>query len=469
MASPSSQVERRRQGRVPSLGWRLIAWVLGALMVVWAGSVVFAYQAGIHEADELTDGHLASAAALMLSLRDPGFVDSEQTAARVHVPGLKSHDYQQSLNAILWSADGQLLGHTGEAPLMPFNTQEGFTDVMLGTPPEAWRAFSQWDADRHRKVTVLLRLEERDDLAEDISGQIAWPGLVLLPVVALVLVLVIWRGLRPLFRLSQDVTELNAGQSGRLPARQPFREFTSVVQSINALMDSQEAALERERQLANEVAHELRTPLASLVLQAKSLQSPLEPADHRRAVQRIEQDALKAGHVLNQLLTLARASRTELVHMAEPVELQALAQAVVGDFAQTAWSGGRELGLSGPGDLWVHGHPQLIALALRNLIENALRYTPEGAIVEVQTGVDAKSIWLQVCDRPDDTNSHWAPPPKPVDSLGLGHKIVGRIADVHGGRFDRVPGGAIEETAELSQWRSCYRLTFFKTPVIAAG
>ena len=105
---------------------------------------------------------------------------------------------------------------------------------------------------------------------------------------------------------------LDPASTQRLASRHAWSEFESVVASINTLLDRQQDALVRERRLANEVAHELRTPLSSIALQASALGGGLDPQAQAQAVTQIGQDALRAGHVLNQLLALARASRAQL-------------------------------------------------------------------------------------------------------------------------------------------------------------
>ena len=443
----------------PSLSRHLLMWALGALFIVWGTFVVVAYRTGIHEADELTDGHLASAAALLLNLRDPAFIQSDAATSRIDMPDLRSHDYQQSLSIVVWDDQGRLISRTGEAPLPVFRQEEGFADLSLGTPPERWRSFSQWDGAHRHKVLVALALQERDDLASDIAGQIAQSGLWLLPVVSLALGLAIWRGLRPLYRLSDDVAALDVGQPGRLPSRHPYREFDSVVHSINVLMDGQQSALQRERQLASEVAHELRTPLASIALQAKALQHTLTPAEQSQALQRMERDALTAGHVLAQLLALARASREELAEAAQPVELLGLARRVAAEYAQSAWQSGHELGVSGAEGLVVEGHAVPIEMAVRNLVENALRHTAPTSVIEVQAGQAGETVWLQVCDRPGAADPG-GPCAKPADALGLGLKIVARVAELHGGHFERLPDPPLATGTAEPAWRSCYRLSF---------
>ena len=444
-----------------SLTRHLLVWTLGALVLVWAGFMVVGLRTGLHEADELTDGHLASVSALLLRQQGGAFTAVEASPTPGVPSELRSHDYQQSLSVVVWDAAGRVITHTGAAALPAFALDEGFADMRLGPQAERWRSFARWDGDgaaRSRRVMVLLSTAERDALAWDIAQQVAEPGLWLLPVVALALGLAIRRGLRPLHLLSADVHALDVARASTLQARHPHAEFEAVVAAINTLIGRQQAALQRERTLADEVAHELRTPLASLVLLARTLQGPLSPAERAQSLRQLEADALRAGNVVAQLLALARASRVELAEAAQPVELLALAQRVVADYAQSAWQSGHVLGLAGPAGLEVSGHPVLIELALRNLIDNAMRHTVPGTEIEVQVGHNMGSAWLQVCD----TGTAEAQL-KPAHGLGLGHKIVTRVAQVHGGQFERIAcAEAVERagSAPTPGWRSCYRLSF---------
>ncbi len=440
--------------RQASLTRRLLLWVLAALLLVWAGFAAVGWRTGIHEAGELTDGHLASTAALMLNLDLPPFLEASRETGRAVIPALKNHDYQRSLSVLVRDADGRLLAGSGDAPLAPFNKQAGFADLSLGTPPALWRSFSQWDAAHARQVMVLVRADERDDLASDVAGQLAEPGLWLLPAVAIALCLAIWRGLRPLQALSRDVAELEVDKAERLEARHPYREFNSVVRSINMLVSQQQASLERERQLASEVAHELRTPLSSIALQASSLRGELTAQAREQALAQIGADAMRAGHVITQLLALARASRRDLQQQMLRLDLGALAAQVVAGYAQASWESGHQLSVQGEEEpdvaLEVFAHPLLLELALRNLIDNALQHTPRGTFVSVQWGHDAAGAWLQVCDDGTNATTGQAPVTQSTERLGLGHKIVERVMDVHGGQFTQIPASA--------PFTCCYRM-----------
>jgi len=421
----------------PSLFRHLLAWTLGSLLVVWASFVYFAYRTGVHEADELTDGHLASVASLLLTQRVTSFAPAPPPASLSGPLALRAHDYQQSLSVFIWQRDGTLLARTGEASTPPFSPNEGFETLAVGTPPVHWRAFSRWDGPAHeRRISVMLSLVERDGLAEDIAEQVAEPGLWLLPVVSLILVLAIRRGLRPLDDLSRQVHVLDIHRDTALRGP-PHEEFKGIVQSITTLIQRYNWALARERQLASEVAHELRTPLASLALNAGFLEGRVTDGETAEAARRVKQDAARAGAVIADLLALARASRTELAEVAQPVELAALARGVVSEYAERCYQSGQELALEAPAECVIRGHAVLLQIALRNLIENAIQHTPAGTQIEVRVGADPPT--LEVRDNGPSMSAH-VPREGGALGFGLGHQVVEKIAVIHNGRFETDAG-----------------------------
>jgi two-component system, OmpR family, sensor histidine kinase QseC len=444
----------------PSLTRHLLAWALAALVLVWATFILFGYSTGEHEADELTDGHLASVNSLLLPLGPEGLRGNTRSAPPAG-KDFKAHDYQRSLSVVFWDVQGHMLARTGDAPTPPFTQQEGFATLTLGTPPEAWRTFARWDPAHQHKLMVLLSEAERNDLASDIAEQVIEPGLWLLPVVTLMLGLAIHRGLLPLRALAAQVHALEPQRAQKVDTPVRFRELAATVGAINRLVDRYQAALTRERALANEFAHELRTPLASIALQARGIQdTPAGPAQ-QEALARLRDDALRAGEVLAHLLALARTSRAELDEAAETVDLDVLARRVVSDFAPAAHATGRELGLSSSGPFPLSGHPVLLELALRNLVQNALTHTPPGTQIEVE--LDPAVGVLQVSDdgplRTGGADDAGPVAEQPL-RLGLGHRVVEKVAALHGASF--------EPDVALPGQRRGWRLRFGAEPALQA-
>ena len=451
----------------PSLTRHLLAWALGALALVWLSFIAVGFQTGMHEADELTDGHLASVATILLSERDGQFVERRDAGSSVS-PDLKRHDYQQSMSIVVWDAAGRLVTRSGDAPAPPFETAEGFFDLQLGDPPTPWRAFSLWDGPQHsRKVMVLLSLKGRAKLAWDIAEQVVEPGLWLFPVIALALGLAIRRGLSPLYELSRDVHALDVNQPAPLRPRHPQAEFEAVVDSINQLVERQQLALNNERHLASEMAHEMRTPLTSLALHARALRGTQSDTERAESLERLEFDALRAGQVLAQLLALARASHTELSEAAQMLDLAALASGVVSEYGEVALNSGHELALCTTTSFPIVGHAVLLEIALRNLIDNALSHTPRGTLIEVQ--LDAQARWIQVCDNGANGDAGFAAPAGRAGpqarklglGLGLGHRVVEKVAAIHHAQFARCEPAA--------GFTTCYRLSFGPSASAAPG
>jgi len=429
----------------PSLARHLWRWTLVALAAAWLALMLASYFAGLHEAGEITDGHLASAANVLLQLPAIGTADPASRHSAVtqdtSIPSGRHLKLASSVAVLVWE-NGVLVSDT-RAPEQRVQVQfpDGYATTVVRQGPDQqprhWRSFSAQRPDGSRKVTTMIDLDQPTRIVREVTFTIARPSLVVLPLVALLLWWAIRRGLRPLHALSRRVAALDLPRSERLDASHGYAEFTSTVAAINGLVSRLQSQAQAERAFASDVAHELRTPLAAIALQAEV--AALHPdADGRaRALEGLQQESLRAGQILAQLLDLARAQRADHAAL-QPVCVNTLAAQVMAGFAQASHDSGHGLELrSSGGPVQVQGNPLLLELALRNLIDNALAHTAAGTQVVVTVERVAQVIRLAVCD---SGTSRGGPAPSidgAQDHLGLGLRLVERIAALHGARLVR--------------------------------
>jgi two-component system sensor histidine kinase QseC len=435
----------------PTLWRDLWVWTFGAVLVVWITLVAVAWSTGFREARKFIDGQLVATAQLWLA--------TAPTGNRVPPPAAVGVDDEYIPNpAVLAWTDGVLDTDTHHlaAGIEPDRLMRpGLTDVVHtnSNGPREWRAYvvEQVQGERVRRVAVLVDKGERHALGLDLAEHVALPALLLLPLVALVLWWTIRRGLRPLERLSHEVAELDSAAGQRLDRAHRHREFVSTVSAINTLVDRLQAQAERERAFASDVAHELRTPLAAIALQASVAQH--EPTPERLA--QLEQEALRAGRILSQLLDLARAQRHggpgEAGRPPAALDLAEVAAQLVAEHAPQGHASGHELSLLPSAEpVWVHAAPMLLELALRNLIANALRHTPPDTqiMVEIWRSSDAQGVSVS-----DDGKRLGAEPPRvSSDGLGLGLRLVERLAAQMGAQLKRSAGTAPMTTCFSLRW-----------------
>lgn len=435
-----------------SLRRYLLAWALGVLVVVWLMLIAFAWSTAFREARQFSDGQMASVAKLWLTAT-PMRIEPHPSAA---VPDLQ-HEYLQDVAVLAWDDDRLVTDTHGLAGGLDLGAlpAEGFATVKVNAQGvRDWRAYSAQAVQdgRPQRVVVFMDLKQRYELGKDIAEHVALPALLVLPLVSLLLWWAIRRGLRPLDRLSNDVAALDGFAGQRLDTRHRHREFASTVAAINALVDTLQTRAQREREFASDVAHELRTPLAALALQARAAQH--EPSPER--LTQLEQEALRAGRILLQLLELARAQRSAITGAAPTaaslVALGELAARLIAAHAPAAYESGHELSLNQPEvAVTVAAQPMLLELALRNLIENALRHTPTGSQVVVTVWQTAEAMGVSVSDDGQRAGATFTAAAE-HGGLGLGLRLVDRIAEQLGARLERDQGEYPMTTRFTLRW-----------------
>jgi len=432
--------------RLNSVYARVLLLVLGVVMV-GGGAVVFAsYRQTLHEANELFDAQLAQTGQTLLAIVAHG---DDDVAGDL---GEASHKYQRRLLFQVWRKhDGrwELLLRSSNAPAeaLPLRKAEGFSSADWNG--RRWRFFAHGDAEHEMRVVVAQQYQFREELARNVAWQNLLPFAVGLPLLAFLLHFAIRGGLQPLRQLAGDLARRAPDRLEPLAMGEPPAELEPVLTALNRLLGQLQGALENERRFTADAAHELRTPLAALQAQLQVAGLAPTEAERRSALEKSLRGASRMTHLVEQLLTLARIEGDSDALARTETNLAGALQAVCADLGPAVATKDISLGMNAPPSVMLAVQPDLFAVLARNLIDNAVRYTPACGRVEVDLQDADREIVLSVAD-----NGPGVPPDRRAllgqrfgrcqdegpEGVGLGLSIAGRIAEIHGGRLEFGPG-----------------------------
>jgi two-component system sensor histidine kinase QseC len=425
-----------------------------SVLLLWAFTGWLSYSRAQHEAEELMDGHLAQTAHLLLALVEDNDAQVENLAARLAGVRGSENVYEPALEFQFGLADGTLLARSRDAPRLPIRGAAGYSDILRGD--EAWRLLNVSSDDGRYRVQVSQAIGLRDRAALEVAGQIVLPLALLLPALLLFIYVSIRRGLRPLDNLARAVSARTPDNLSPLVDVTVPSEVQPLVAELNTLFDRVAQVLDDERRFTADAAHELRTPLAALKVQAQvallSSQAPMR----QKALQQILGGVDRADRLVEQLLRLARLDPQRQLEHAGRVELGTVIREGIGLAAtrHVAAPGAVRLDLPA-GECTARGDAELLGMAVRNLVDNALRYAGVNGQVRVTVEPHDGSFDLWVLDRgpgvPEAELSRlgqrfFRGRDHLEEGSGLGLAIVQRIAELHGAqlRLGNRPGGGFK-------------------------
>jgi two-component system sensor histidine kinase QseC len=435
-----------------SLRRRLTALTLAALLAVWAGMAAVSYYGAREEARGLSDARLQEGARALLEL-DPAslrrLAAGGRRASRSGHDDEEEHEEHGAERRIafqIWQRDGALRYQSPGAPAAPFDATPGFATVRA--EGDMWRTVALWNQPEGFQVRVFERAGIGEALAVGVAARMTMPLLAALPVLAVLVWLGIGRGLAPLGALARALTARGAANLEPVALDRVPVEAEPVLQSVNDLLQRLARALDNERRFTADAAHELRTPLAAIKVQAEVARGARDAQERERSLAGIVAGVGRTTHLVEQLLTLARAEALD-PRLLETIDVAELVARRAGVHAESALRREIELGVSaGPGCV-VRGAPTMLEALVDNLLENAIRYTQEGGRVEVSVARNGDFVALSVRDngpglvpeaRARMFDRFYRGPGGDAPGSGLGLSIVERIAAAHGAAIEAGPG-----------------------------
>ena len=294
-------------------------------------------------------------------------------------------------------------------------------------------------------VQVAETLDKRARLANEIIKGVILPQFVILPLAVVLVWFGLTRGLAPLTAIQQRIRARNPGDTSPIDERAAPQEITPLVASFNDLLAQLDQSVQTQKRFIADAAHQMKTPLAGLRMQAELAQREQSPEELRRSLAQIAGSSERTAHLVTQLLSLARMENLAGAGGMAPLDLSSLARDVVKDWLPQAWARRIDLGLEADDHpVTVTGNRLMLTEMLNNLVDNAIRYTPAGGHATVRVASDAFEpfAYLDV----EDTGAGIAPAERErvmerfyrvlgtnTEGSGLGLAIVREIVQQHGG------------------------------------
>jgi two-component system, OmpR family, sensor kinase len=426
-----------------SLRTRLLWLLLAAIVLTAIAQALIAYRTARAEADEIFDYHMQQMA---LSLRS-GLPSNGAIGA-----GADSQD-EEDLNFVVqvWTADGLRVFQSTPRAALPQRTVLGFSDVTAHG--STYRVFSMQS--RSQVIQVAQDMAVRREMASTLALRTMAPIAVMAPLLMLVVWWVVSLSLAPVSRVRRQVADRQADDLSAVSDVDLPDEIRPLVQELNLLFGRVRQAFDAQKNFVADAAHELRSPLAALKLQVQGLQRATDDATRDLAVSRLSAGIDRATRLVEQLLVLARHQSSAATGVQpQSVSLVDVARLAVADAAPAAQLRHTDVGLARADDGLIAGQPEALRILMRNLLDNAVKYTPAGGRVDLEIVREAGAMRLTVedsgpgiadADRERVLDRFYRVAGTETTGSGLGLAIVRSIAEMHGaslrlGRSERLGG-----------------------------
>ena len=435
-----------------SLFGEILDWMLAPLLFVWPISIAVTHYFATTVANYPYDQTLREQVAAIS--RQVKFVDGRP---QISLPGsarafLRSDEIDSVYFHVL-GRGGKLLAGDSELPVLsseetlekadPGEVYFRDDDYQGEDLRIAYMVLGEPDAESGRWVLIEVgeTLEKRSQLSNKIIASVILPQFVIIPLAVVLVWFGLTRGLRPLTRLRELIEARREEDLSPITAIRVPEELQPLTDAFNSMLMRMQRNMDGQRRFISDAAHQMRTPLTGLKMQAQLAAREDDPKQLRYALQNISTSVDRAAHLVNQLLSLARAEASELsAQVMEPPELERLLNEIVGEWVMAARERLIDIGFEASGRVLILGNVFLLREMINNLLDNALRYTPEAGCVTARVFRKGDKVVLEIEDSGigiADDEAHkvfdrfYRVEGTGVEGSGLGLAIVREIAELH--------------------------------------
>ncbi len=441
-----------------SLKKQLLLSLLTSLLLVWGVTAYISYKQTRDEITELFNAELAQSARVVHAfvenmVRQRALTklwERDKTPELFDTPIL-GHKYERKIAFQLRSVKEGLVLRSESAPEFALSlTRNGYSETMLDG--QLWHVFSLSTENGNYVIHVGQRDDIRRELVEGIAGQQVIGFLIALPILGMMIWWIVSRTLSPVNQVKEQLASRAAGYLQPLSVDNLPDEVLPVVTQINSLFAMLEQAFANERNFTSDASHELRTPLAGLLTQIQVAQKTTDTQMRDQALQKAQQAVSRMTHTVQQLLTLSRVQHQQAGIAKQSVDVNEALIEVISDLDHAARDKRIDIELQGEPGLLIEANPQLFQVLIRNLIDNAIKYSPIEGHIKVVCRRVKNRLHLAVDDSgpgvADDDYQRitqrfyrCVETANSVEGSGLGLSIVQRIVALHAADIDFAKSG----------------------------
>lgn len=440
-----------------SIKYHLMLRLLIASLLIVGGGTWMGYKDTQLEIRELFDAQLARSARLILSMvqADEGqsdfssiqrYLDENQIpaeesgySAEANRDPDSGHIYETRLAFQIWDNLGNLILKSPNVPIQPIASEKnGFDNkTFLGND---WRVFSLYSHNHKYRCITAERVDVRNDLITKLSDDLFLLFITLIPALSIVMWLAITQGLSPLRNLASQIGRRDASRLDAVSDINAPTEIQTIAGALNSLLSRLSLALDRERRISSDAAHELRTPLAAVRLHAELAKKATTESDRDTALNHVLQGIDRTTHLVDQLLTLAKLEPEVFSQNLMTTNLRSIVIEETAMLAPMAHRKNIELAVDEFADTFISADSTSLRLLLRNLLDNAISYTQDNGIIEVAVNSTNESVNLIIQDNgpgiPAEQHERvcerfYRIGDSEVPGCGIGLSIVMRVVELH--------------------------------------
>ena len=432
-----------------SIRKRLIVGLLVLVVITFLVTISKNYVDTRSEIQDLMDAELSQSAHVLLALSSHELYEQMAYIAQSVAEGkgggvapqihTKVLEYEQETEFQIWTVDGQLAVRSEFMPELPIIKEtDTFHDRNIGG--KRWRVYAIKNTDKTIQVQVAQQQLTRNELSASISRRLITLFALVLPILAILIYVTVGQAMRPLNEIAEQISNRQSENLEPIRVNDAPVETHAMIKALNDLFKRLSSAIENITLFTSNAAHELRTPLAVQKLNAQIALQSKNDETRNQAIHEIMSSVDRATLSVEQLLTLSRLDPHGELNEDDYVEIASVTENVMADLAPNAIEKNIDIGLEAKTKRRMRGKEGLINILVRNLVENAIRHTPENGKIEVAVYQSANEIVLRI-----DDNGPGIPPEerefvferfyRSQDSdqygTGLGLAMVKRIIEIH--------------------------------------